>query len=72
MLPRFKAIGRASMGKIQKISIALTEELAETVRAEVALLRELWKEGIDSGPSEFETIDDIIAEARERHAAGRG
>jgi antitoxin ParD1/3/4 len=88
------------MSKVQKVSIALTEELAETMRAAVAsgdfgsssevvrtalrewgerrdraqaeikLLRELWKDGIDSGPSEFETIDDIIAEARHRHATG--
>ena len=87
------------MGKVQKVSIALTEELVETVRAAVASvdfgsssevvrealrdwrdrrerrqaeiehLRQLWKEGIESGPSEFETIDDIIAEAHRQHAA---
>ena len=87
------------MGKVQKVSIALTEELAETVRAavasgdfgsssevvraalrewgerreraraEVELIRRLWKEGVDSGPGEFESIDEIIAEARRRHAA---
>lgn len=87
------------MGKIQKVSIALTEELAETVReavasgdfgsssevvraalrewrerreraqAEVALIRQLWKEGIESGPGRFETIEEIKAEARRRHAS---
>jgi antitoxin ParD1/3/4 len=86
------------MGKVEKVSIALTEELAEAVRvavasgdyasssevvraalrewrdrrererAEVDRIRRLWQEGIDSGPSRFETIDEIIAEARRRHA----
>lgn len=90
------------MGKIQKVSIALTEELAETVRAavasgdfgsssevvraalrewqerrvrgraEVELIRRLWQDGIDSGPGELETIDEIIAEARTRRATMRG
>ena len=27
---------------------------------------------IDSGPSAFETIDDIVAEARKRRVAGNG
>ena len=86
------------MGKVHKVSIALTDDLAETIRAavasgdfgsssevvraalrdwrdrreraqaEVELIRRLWQEGIESGPSEFETIEDIIAEARRRHA----
>jgi antitoxin ParD1/3/4 len=85
------------MGKIQKVSIALTEELAETVRAavasgdfgsssevvraalrewqerreraraEVELIRRLWREGIESGPGRFESIEEIKAEARRRH-----
>ena len=72
------------MGKVEKVSIALTEELAETVRAavasgdfasssevvraalrewrdrreraraEVERIRQLWQEGIESGPGRFE------------------
>jgi antitoxin ParD1/3/4 len=87
------------MGKVEKVSIALTEELAESVRAavasgdfgsasevvraalrewrdrrdreraEVELIRKLWQEGIDSGPSRFASIDEIKAEARRRHEA---
>ena len=87
------------MGKVQKVSIALTEELAETVRAAVAsgdfgsssevvraalrdwrdrrereraqveLIRKLWREGIVSGPGRFASIDEIKAEARRRHEA---
>jgi antitoxin ParD1/3/4 len=47
-------------------------ERRERAQAEIELIRKLWKEGIDSGPSKFETIDDITAEARKRHAVGKG
>jgi antitoxin ParD1/3/4 len=41
----------------------------ERARAEVELIRKLWREGIESGPGRFASIDDIIAEARRRHAS---
>jgi antitoxin ParD1/3/4 len=87
------------MGKVEKVSIALTEELAETVRAavasgdfasssevvraalrewrdrreraraEVERIRQLWQEGIESGPGRFASVEEMKAEARRRHEA---
>jgi len=81
------------MSKVQKISIALTHDMAQTVKsavkqgeygsaseavrealrdwsekrakkqAELKYLRKLWKEGIESGPGKFNSIEEIIAEA---------
>jgi antitoxin ParD1/3/4 len=41
-----------------------TQRLVETMGIEE--LRRLWRDGIDSGPGRFETIDEIKAEARRR------
>jgi antitoxin ParD1/3/4 len=82
------------MSQVEKVSIALTAEMAATVRAAVAageyasssevvrealrdwtqrralrqreteILRQLWEEGIASGPGQFGSMDEIKAEAR--------
>ena len=40
----------------------------EVARAEaLAYTRSLIQQGIDSGPSEFKSMEEIIAEARKRH-----
>jgi len=87
------------MANVEKVSIALTEEMAAFVRQRVEsgeyasnseiirealkewkerkdaearkteALRGLWQEGIDSGPGQFETMEDIIKEAKRRQAA---
>ena len=84
------------MSNVEKVSIALTQEMAAFVRhtvesgeyasngeiirealmewkkrrdaekSETETLRTLWQEGIDSGPGRFETIEDIIKEAKRR------
>ena len=70
------------MANVEKVSIALTEEMAAFVRQTVEsgeyashetskaeALRVLGQEGIDSGPGQFETMEDIIKEAKRRQAA---
>ena len=87
------------MANVEKVSVALTQEMAAFVRQTVEsgeyasnseiirealmewkerkdaeaskaeALRSLWQEGIDSGPGRFETIEEIIKEAKRRLAA---
>ena len=87
------------MTNVEKVSIALTQEMAAFVRQTVEsgeyasngeiirealiewkkrrdaetsntdTLRSLWQEGIDSGPGRFETMEDIIKEAKRRQEA---
>ena len=87
------------MANVEKVSVALTQEMAAFVRqtvesgeyasnseiirealmewkerkdaeaSKVEALRSLWQEGIDSGPGRFETIEEIIKEAKRRLAA---
>ena len=87
-----------TMANVEKVSIALDEEMAAFIRQTVEsgeyasqseiiwealrewkerkdaeaskaeALRALWQEGIDSGPGQFETMEDIIKEAKRRQA----
>ena len=61
-----------SSSEVVRTALREWGERRERAQAEIELIRKLWKEGIDSGPSELETIDDIIAEAHRRHVAGNG
>lgn len=84
------------MANVEKLSIALTPEMATVVREAVSSgdyasssevvrealrdwkrkraleqkaldeIRELWHEGLGSGPGKFASIDEIKAEARRR------
>ena len=85
------------MATVEKVSIALTRDMAALVRQavesgeyasssevvrdalrdwktkrelrekQIEELRRLWREGLDSGPGRFESIEDILMEARRRH-----
>lgn len=48
---------------------ALRDWKEKQERKAIALkeLRRLWREGIESGPGQFGSIDEIIAEARRRY-----
>jgi antitoxin ParD1/3/4 len=49
------------------------EKLKRVLRREdVERLRQLWDEGITSGPGRFSGISDLKAEARRRLKAARG
>jgi antitoxin ParD1/3/4 len=39
----------------------------ERKRAEIEYLRGAWKQGVESGPAQHSTIDDLLAEAHHRH-----
>lgn len=89
------------MPGVEKISIALTQDMALLVRQavesgeyasnsevirdalrdwklkrtlrdqQIEELRQLWREGIASGAGRFETIDDLLREARRQFESGR-
>ncbi|MDQ7017515.1 MAG: type II toxin-antitoxin system ParD family antitoxin [Robiginitomaculum sp.] len=42
-------------------------EKRERKKAEIEYLRGAWKQGVESGPAQHSTIDDLLAEAHRRH-----
>lgn len=85
------------MSNVEKISVALTHDMAglvkaavkngeygstseairealrdwatkrERQKAELEYLRGAWKQGVQSGPGQFTSIDALLAEAHSRH-----
>lgn len=39
----------------------------ERKQAEITYLRRAWKKGVNSGPGQFSSIDDLLTEAHRQH-----
>ncbi|AOO83028.1 type II toxin-antitoxin system ParD family antitoxin [Bosea vaviloviae] len=64
----------STASEVMRDSLRLMEEREQMRSAKLEALRQLVREGLDSGPSEDHDMDDILATARrerQREKAGR-
>ena len=59
--------GYASTSEIIREALRDWEAKQEEKKVLIAHYRKLVQDGIDSGPGQFNSMDDLIAEARRRH-----
>ncbi len=60
--------GYASASEVVREALRDWEDKQKRKAAQIKKLREMIQAGIDSGPGQFNSIDEIITEARRRHA----